>query len=80
MPVEISEKLLKTVYNVLKPFADRGMVTLNFRYQLGDLMDEDEDDVLLEVEEKLINEGWVLQNQKNRLLTISEKLNNLIES
>jgi len=74
-----SHEVLHSVYRVLKPVEDRGMVTLIFRYQLGDLIHEDDDDSLLEIEENLIKEGWIVQENRNRLLKLSEKLLMLFE-
>jgi hypothetical protein len=79
-PAKIDQELLHSVYQVLKPVEDKGMVTMIFRYQLGDLIQEDDDDLLLEMEETLIKEGWIIQDHRNRLLTASEKLRSLFES
>ncbi|HSO25582.1 MAG TPA: hypothetical protein VLR54_03060 [Methanobacteriaceae archaeon] len=76
---KFDEKLLKAVYDILSPLQNRGMVTVVFRFQLGDLINEDEDDVLLDMEESLINDGWIEQDNHSRLLRATDKLRDLIE-
>jgi hypothetical protein len=76
---KFDEKLLKAVYDILSPLQNRGMVTVVFRFQLGDLINEDEDDVLLDMEECLINDGWIEQDNHSRLLRATDKLRDLIE-
>lgn len=73
MPYD-KETLLKAAYEILKPHERRGMVTVIFRYELEDYISEDEDDILLEIEEKLIKEGWIHQDMKSRLLTPTDNL------
>lgn len=73
------EKLLLAVYNILYPVKDRGMVTLVFRFELGNLINEDEDEILLELEEDLIQNGWINQDPRSRLLRPTEKLRDFIE-
>jgi hypothetical protein len=50
------------------------MYTIIFRDKLGDIIEEDEEDILLDIEEKLILDGWVFQDLKSRLLTPTDKL------
>jgi hypothetical protein len=76
---KFDEKLLKAVYDILSPLQNRGMVTVVFRFQLGDLINEDEDDLLLDIEESLINDGWIEQDNHSRLLRATDKLRDLIE-
>ncbi len=76
---KFDEKLLKAVYDILSPLQNRGMVTVVFRFQLGDLINEDEDDVLLDMEESLINDGWIEQDNHSRLLRATDKLRDFIE-
>lgn len=77
---KFDKKLLQAVYDVLNSFQNRGMITLVFRFQLGDLINEDEDDILLDIEEKLINYGWVEQDKNSRLLKMGDKLRDFIEN
>jgi NADPH-dependent glutamate synthase beta subunit-like oxidoreductase len=74
---KFDEKLLKAVYDILSPLQNRGMVTVVFRFQVGDLINEDEDDVLLDIEESLINDGWIEQDNHSRLLRATDKLRDL---
>ncbi|MDP3623410.1 MAG: hypothetical protein Q8R66_05695 [Methanobacteriaceae archaeon] len=74
-----SAELLPAVYNILNPLQDRGMVPLVFRFHLGGLINEDEDDVLLDIEEILINSGWIIQDSRSRFLMVSDKLREFIE-
>jgi len=76
---KFDKKLLNAVYDILGPSQNRGMVTVVFRFQLGDLINEDEDDLLLDIEESLINDGWIEQDNHSRLLKAADKLRNLIE-
>ena len=50
------------------------MVTVIFRNRFGNIIGEDDDDILLDIEEELINDGWIYQDLKSRLLTPTEKL------
>lgn len=76
---KFDETLLKAVYDILSPLQNRGMVTVVFRFQLGDLINEDEDDILLDMEESLINDGWIEQDDHSRLLRATDKLRDFIE-
>jgi hypothetical protein len=75
----LSVELLQAVYDILNPLQDRGMIPLVFRFQLGGLINEDEDDVLLDIEESLINSEWIMQDPRSRLLMLSTKLREFIE-
>jgi hypothetical protein len=74
-----SEELLQAVYRTLNSVPDRGMVPLVFRFQLGSIINEDEDEILLDLEEILINTGWIKQDVRSRLLMATEKLREYIE-
>lgn len=78
--VKFDKQLLQAVYHVLNPLQNRGMVTVVFRFQLGDLINEDEDDVLLDIEESLINNEWVEQDNHSRLLKATDKLRDFIKN
>jgi len=71
--IELEEAEIKAAYKLLKPIKS-GMVTVVFRNRLGEIIKEDDDDILLDIEERLINEGWVHQDLKSRLLTPTDKL------
>jgi hypothetical protein len=75
----LSKELLQAVYKTLNSLPDRGMVPLVFRFQLGSIINEDEDEVLLDIEEVLINQGWIKQDIRSRLLIATEKLREFIE-
>ncbi len=74
----LSAELLRAVYDILNPLPDRGMIPLVFRFQLGGLINEDEDDVLLDIEESLINNEWIIQDPRSRLLMATDKLREFI--
>lgn len=69
----LDERYLEAAYKVLKSIKS-GMVTVIFRKRFGEIIGEDDDDILLDIEEELIKEGWVHQDRKSRLLTPTEKL------
>ncbi|MDP3622692.1 MAG: hypothetical protein Q8R66_02050 [Methanobacteriaceae archaeon] len=50
------------------------MITIVFRSELGEILEEDDEDVLLDYEESLIKQGWIFQNPKSRLLSSTDKL------
>ncbi len=69
----LEDKDIKAAYELLKTIKS-GMVTVIFRHRLGKIIGEDDDDILLDIEEELINEGWIHQDLKSRLLTPTDKL------
>lgn len=69
----LENKEIKAAYKILKSEGS-GMYTLIFRDQLGSIIGEDEEDILLNIEEQLIVDGWVFQNIRSRLLTPTKKL------
>ena len=69
----LENKEIKAAYEVLKSEGS-GMYTIVFRDKLGTIIGEDEEDILLNIEEQLILDGWVFQNLKSRLLTPTKKL------
>ena len=69
----LENKEIKAAYKILKSEGS-GMYTLLFRDQLGSIIGEDEEDILLNIEEQLIVDGWVFQNIRSRLLTPTKKL------
>ncbi len=75
MSRKLEDKEIKAAYEILKA-EKSGMYTIIFRDKLGDIIKEDEDDILLDIEEKLIVDGWVFQDIKSRLLTPTAKLLN----
>ncbi len=50
------------------------MVTVIFRNRFGEITGEDDDDILPDIEEESINEGWIHQDRKSRFLTLADKL------
>lgn len=70
----LEDKEIKAAYEILK--SSNGMYTIIFRNELGDIIKEDEDKILLDIEEKLIIDGWIFQDLKSRLLTPTKKLLN----
>ncbi len=70
---KLEDKEIKAAYEILKS-EKLGMYTIIFRDKLGTIIGEDEDDILLDIEDELIKEGWVFQDLKSRLLTPTEKL------
>lgn len=70
---ELEDNAIKAAYKLLKPIKN-GMVTVVFRNRLGEIIGEEDDDILLDIEDELIKEGWVHQDLKSRLLTPTEKL------
>ena len=50
------------------------MYTIPFRAKLGDMINEDEDNVLLDFEAKLIDKGWIRQDSKSRIIKPTKKL------
>jgi len=71
--IELEEAEIKAAYKLLKPIKN-GMVTVVFRNRLGEIIEEDDDNILLDIEEELINQGWIHQDLKSRLLTPTKKL------
>lgn len=69
----LEDKDIKAAYELLKSLQS-GMVTVIFRNRLGEIIEEDDDDILLDIEDELIKDGWVHQDLKSRLLTPTEKL------
>jgi len=53
--IELGDKEVKAAYKLLKPIKN-GMVTVVFRNRLGEIIEEDDDDILLDIEEELINQ------------------------
>ncbi len=47
--------------------------------EIEGLINEDEDEVLLDLEEILINNGWIKQDIRSRLLMVTDKLREFIE-
>ncbi|MBI5681266.1 MAG: hypothetical protein HZC47_10260 [Methanobacterium sp.] len=74
MSIILEDKEIKAAYEILKSTKDAGMFTIIFRDQLGDIINEDEEDILLDIEDRLIKDGWVFQDLKSRLLTPTDKL------
>ncbi len=72
----LKNKEIKAAYEILKSEGS-GMYTILFRDKLGTIIGEDEEDILLNIEEQLIIDGWVFQNLRSRLLTPTKKLLNL---
>lgn len=73
MAISLDNKEIKAAYKILES-EKSGMFTIIFRDQLGDIINEDEEDILLDIEDKLIKDGWVFQDLKSRLLTPTDKL------
>lgn len=73
MSIILDDKEIKAAYKILES-EKSGMFTIIFRDKLGDIINEDEEDILLDIEDKLIKDGWVFQDLKSRLLTPTEKL------
>jgi len=71
--IGLEDKELKAAYNVLKSIKS-GIVTVIFRHRFGKIIGEDDDDILLDIEVELINDGWIRQDRKTRLLTPTDKL------
>jgi hypothetical protein len=74
MSIILEDKQIKAAYEILKSSPTSGMYTIIFRDQLGDIIKEDEEDILLDIEDQLIKDGWVFQDLKSRLLTPTIKL------
>ncbi len=69
----LENKEINAAYKILKSEGS-GMYTILFRDQLGNIIGEDEEDILLNIEEQLIVDGWVFQNLRSRRLTPTKKL------
>lgn len=65
--------ILKATYEVLIPY-NNGLWPLRFRWDLGNILNEDENKVLQRYELKLIKEGWIVQKRAGELIRPSEKL------
>lgn len=76
MSINLEDREIKAAYEILKSSPKSGMYTIIFRDQLGNIIKEDEDNILLDIEEKLIIDGWIFQDLKSRLLTPTKKLLN----
>ena len=73
MSIILEVEEIKAAYEILKS-EKLGMYTIIFRDQLGNIINEDEEDILLDIEDKLIKDGWVFQDLISRLLTPTDKL------
>lgn len=73
-PERIWKRVLKSAAEILADKAEKGIYPILFRAKLGDMINEDEEDVLLDFEVKLIDKGWIRQDLKSRIIKPTKKL------
>jgi len=75
----IKESVINATYEILKNYKYSGLKTFIFRYKLGKRLQEYNDEIIHDLEEMLIEYGWVLKDNNKKFLIPTKKLISTVE-
>lgn len=75
----MKESVINATYEILKNYKYSGLKTFIFKNKLGERLQEHNDELIHDLEEMLIEYGWVLKDNKNKFLIPTKKLISTVE-